>query len=123
MSAPGLVCPRTLASTDHHHNLSMHPGIPNAGGKNLNDAESCPALKNVISQPQNEALDEAVCPVVGPVSSMLPPGHPSTAGHEKGDICPKTNAVFGHHEGKVHEHPAIENAAEGAVCPVVGKRA
>lgn len=120
MNAPGQVCPVTNASTDHHHNLHKHPGIPNASGKDLTDADSCPALKNVISEPQNEALDEAVCPIVGPVSSVLPPDHPSTAESKPGDVCPITKATLSHHKGKVHEHPNVEGAAKGAVCPVVG---
>ena len=28
--------------------------------------------------------------------------------------------LVGHHKGKVQEHPTVENAAKGAVCPVVG---
>jgi len=31
------------------------------------------------------------------------------------------NLLQGHHKGKVHEHPSVESAAKGAVCPVVGK--
>jgi hypothetical protein len=121
MDAPGQVCPVTNASTDHHHNLTKHPRVPGVTGKS--DAEACPALKNVISEPQNEALDEAVCPIVGPVSTVLPPDHPSTAASKEGDVCPVTKATLGHHKGKVHEHPSVENAAEGAVCPVVGRKA
>lgn len=119
MNTPGQVCPVTNATTDHHHTLQKHPAVPNA----TSDAASCPALKNVISEPQNEALDEAVCPIVGPVSSVLPPDHPSTADSKEGDVCPVTKATLGHHKGKVHEHPSVEGAAKGAVCPVVGKKA
>ncbi|KAJ9623066.1 hypothetical protein H2203_005998 [Taxawa tesnikishii (nom. ined.)] len=100
MNAPDLVCPVTNASTAHHHNLSKHPGIPNASSKNLSDAESCPALKDVIHQPENEALDEGICPIVGPVSSILPPDHPSTAQSKDGDVCPITKATLGHHKGR-----------------------
>lgn len=121
MEAPGQVCPVTNASTDHHHNLSKHPSIGNSSA-NPSDAASCPALKNITSEPQQEELDEAVCPVVGPVSTMLPPDHPSTADSKEGDVCPITKATLGHHKNKVHQHPSIENAAKGAVCPVVGKK-
>ena len=116
MSAPGLVCPITNASTDHHHNLSKHPAIDHPSG----DADACPALKNVIVQPANKALDEGICPVVGPVSSILPPDHPSTAASKEGDVCPVTKASLSHHVGKVHSHPSVKGAAKGAVCPVVG---
>ena len=95
MDQPGLVCPVVGASTDHHKNLSRHPGIPAAGKQNLSDAGSCPALQNIINEPQNQSLDEAVCPVVGPVSSVLPPDHPSTANNKEGDICPVTKASLG----------------------------
>ena len=120
MSKPGQVCPVVGASTDHHHNLSKHPGISGAGPQDINNAASCPALKEVISRPENKAIDEGVCPVIGPASTVLPPDHPSTAESKEGDVCPVTKATLGHHKGKVHAHPAVENAAKGAVCPVVG---
>lgn len=116
---PGQVCPITNATTDHHHTLQKHPKVPGATA----DAASCPALKNVVQEPQNEELDEAICPVVGPVSSVLPPDHPSTAESKEGDVCPVTKASLGHHKGKVHQHPNVAGAAKGAVCPVVGKSA
>lgn len=118
MSAPGLVCPVTNASTDHHHILSKHPGLPsNISDK---DAKSCPALKDTINNEENKALDEGICPVVGPVSTVLPPDHPTPK--DGADICPVTKASLKHHQGKVINHPSVEGAAEGAVCPVVGAK-
>lgn len=115
MDTPGLVCPITKATTDHHHVLHKHPEIPT--DTNLS-SEACPALKESMNSPQNKTLDEGICPVVGPVSTILPPDHPSIdAGAE---VCPVTNASLKHHTNKVHPHPKIEDSPEGAVCPVVG---
>ncbi|GAM89582.1 hypothetical protein ANO11243_076210 [Dothideomycetidae sp. 11243] len=138
MDQPGLVCPVVGASTDHHrgHHIHKHPSIP--GSQDINNAASCPALKEVVNEPQNQALHEAVCPVIGPVSDILPPDHPSTSGSKDGDVCPVTKATVGelaccaetvdselihgagHHKYKVHSHPAVDNASKDAVCPVVG---
>jgi len=118
MDAPGQVCPVTNASTDHHHNLSQHPGIPSSADPT--DADACPVLQKTISSKQNQAMDEAVCPVVGPVTTILPPDHPATSDAKDGDVCPVTKATFKHHQNKVHVHPNIQNASKGAVCPVVG---
>lgn len=68
-------------------------------------------------------MDEAICPVVGTVSSVLPPNHPSTSNAKEGDVCPITNATLAHHKGKVHSHPDVSSAGKGAVCPVVGATA
>ena len=119
MNQPGLVCPVTKATTDHHHNLHKHPGIFESSD-DLSNAESCPALTKIVSRPEQQAMDEAICPVVGAVSSVLPPNHPSTENAKEGDVCPITNATLSHHKGKVHPHPSIENAPKGATCPVVG---
>lgn len=119
MNKPGLVCPVTNATTDHHHNLHRHPGVFNSS-EDLSNAESCPALSKIVSRPEQQALDEAICPVVGTVSSVLPPHHPSTADAKEGDVCPKTNATLSHHKGKVHQHPNVDHLSKGAVCPVVG---
>lgn len=97
----------------------MHPSITSAA--NPNDAAACPALKGEIEKPQNQALDEAVCPVVGPVSTVLPPDHPDMSQNKEGDECPITKAKLGHHKGKVVGHPSVEGAEKGAVCPVVGR--
>ena len=84
--------------------------------------------------------DDEVCPVIGPATTVLPPDHPSTAGAKEvsqslagyqntpeimlttlqGDVCPVTKATVGHHKNKVHEHPSVQSAQEGAVCPVAG---
>ncbi|KAJ9499476.1 hypothetical protein H2202_005059 [Exophiala xenobiotica] len=117
---PGLVCPVTKATTDHHHNLSKHPGIFNTT-EDLSNAEACPALSKIVSRPEQQAMDEAICPVVGSVSSVLPPNHPSTTNAKEGDVCPVTNATLDHHKGKVQEHPSLQTASKDAVCPVVHK--
>src|SRR4051794_35979619 len=83
MNTPGLVCPVTKATTDHHGILHRHPGI--LANTNLS-AEACPALKETIDSPKNKALDEAICPVVGPVSTVLPLNHPSI--DSGADVCP-----------------------------------
>jgi len=122
MNQPGLVCPVTKASTDHHRNLHKHPGIFD-NTSDLSNAEQCPALTKIVSRPEQQAMDEAICPVVGTVSSVLPPNHPSTENAKEGDVCPVTNAQLGHHKGKVHAHPNVANAPQGATCPVVGATA
>jgi hypothetical protein len=58
MNAPGLVCPVTKATTDHHHVLHKHPGI--SSNTDLG-AEACPALKDSINSPKNKAMDEGIC--------------------------------------------------------------
>ena len=119
LTKPGQTCPVTKATTDHHHNLSKHPGIFDSS-QDLSNADNCPALSKIVSRPEQKAMDEAICPVVGTVSSVLPPNHPSTENAKEGDVCPVTNAKFEHHKGKVHSHPDVTTAAKGAVCPVVG---
>jgi hypothetical protein len=117
----GLVCPVTKATTTHHHNLHKHPGI--SGSDTKMDAESCPALQKIISRPEQKAMDEAICPVVGTVSSVLPPEHPTLANKSDSDVCPVTNAKLGDHRDKITQHPSVADAPKGAVCPVVGKAA
>merc|ERR1712147_234092 len=85
-----------LLQTYHHHNLHKHPGIFDTTG-DLSNAEACPALSKIVSRPEQQAMDEAICPVVGSVSSVLPPNHPSTTNAKEGDVCPVTNATLGHH--------------------------
>lgn len=115
----GLVCPVTKATTTHHHNLSKHPGIPAAQEQNGN-AEDCPALQKIVSRPEDKERDEAICPVIGTATSVLPPDHPSLKGHDDADVCPKTGAKLGDHKDKVSSHPSVENAPKDAVCPVAG---
>lgn len=67
----------------------------------------------------NQALDESICPVVGPVSTVLPPDHPKPSDDEA--VCPVTKATLKHHKGKIVQHPSVAEAPKGAVCPVVGK--
>ncbi|RDW68473.1 hypothetical protein BP5796_09130 [Coleophoma crateriformis] len=117
MDAEGLVCPVTNATTTHHHILHKHPGLSSSTDMN---AQACPVLKETINSPENKKLDEGICPIVGPVSTILPPDHPPT--DQGADVCPVTKATLKHHTDKVHKHPNVAGAAEGAVCPVVGSR-
>jgi hypothetical protein len=121
LNKDGLVCPVTNATTTHHHNLHKHPGLPSKDAKQ--DAESCPALQKIVSQPEQQKMDEAICPVVGTVSSVLPPEHPGLEGKKDSDVCPVTNAKLGDHKDKIMVHPKVADAPKGAVCPVVGKKA
>jgi len=114
-STPGLVCPITNATTDHHHILHKHPGL----GKDVDlNAQQCPVLKTEVESAEAKKMDEGICPVVGIVSTVLPPDHPPTDG--KSEVCPVTKATLKHHEDKVQAHPKLEEVAKGAVCPVVG---
>ncbi|KAK6432293.1 hypothetical protein LTR95_011537 [Oleoguttula sp. CCFEE 5521] len=122
-SDPTARCPITNATVSHHDIIHSHPSaqnIPNSpsSAKNLPDASACPALKNANSK---DSVTDATCPVVGPVSAVLPPSHPSLEGQQEGSVCPITNAKMAHHGGKVHEHPAVAKGAEVKECPVVGK--
>lgn len=112
----GQTCPVTNATTDHHSGLHKHPSA-NVDTKN---AQACPALKSSVNSPQNQKLDEGICPVVGTVSTILPPDHPDVKGSK--EECPVTKAKVEHHEGKVIGHPSVKGAPEGAVCPVVGRK-
>ena len=123
LTQPGQTCPVVGATTDHHHNLHKHPSVPIPDGKSPGDAAACPALKKAVDEPKAKAMDDAVCPVVGTATTVLPPDHPSTA--DKGDEaeCPVTHAKVGHHKDKVMGHPDVSAAGKGAVCPVVGAKA
>jgi len=132
LNKPGQVCPVTNATTDHHHNLSQHPPVhlsntitgPSSADENhatSPSALSCPVLKKEIKQ--QSALDEGICPVIGPATSVLPPGHPSMENESNDSVCPVTNASLAHHKGKVIQHPNVANASTGAVCPVTGVQA
>jgi hypothetical protein len=67
-------------------------------------------------------MDDAICPVVGTATTVLPPDHPSTADAKEDDICPVTKATVGHHKKKVQAHPSVQAAGEEAVCPVTGQK-
>ncbi|KAH8897868.1 hypothetical protein GQ53DRAFT_837631 [Thozetella sp. PMI_491] len=120
LSKPGQTCPVVGASTDHHHDMHKHPAVPIPDDRKPSDASACPALKNLVDEPQSRAMDDAVCPVAGTATTVLPPDHPAT--DDKGDdaVCPVTKAKVGHHKGKVMGHPDVSAAGIGAVCPVVG---
>jgi hypothetical protein len=117
----GLVCPVTKATTTHHHNLSKHPGIPAQEVKG--SAEDCPALQKIVSRPEDKERDEAICPVIGAATSVLPPDHPSLEGKDDSAVCPKVGAKLGDHKDRVTRHPPVENASKDAVCPVAGVKA
>ena len=112
-----LRCPVTNASVGHHEIIHNHPSSPIVPRDRHDsmDAQSCPALQNVNS---GDGLTNATCPVVGPVSAMLPPNHPNPQSAEPGAVCPVTKATLSHHEGKVHQHPQVASG----VCPGAGKR-
>jgi len=67
-------------------------------------------------------MDDALCPVVGTATTVLPPDHPDMLKASASDVCPVTKATVGHHQGKVSTHPSVEDAADGAVCPVTGQK-
>ncbi|KAI1768335.1 hypothetical protein GGR53DRAFT_462587 [Hypoxylon sp. FL1150] len=126
LSKPGQTCPVVGAKTEHHTKLHQHPSVSSnevssATTKTIGsaDAQACPALKSVVNEAKSKEMDDRVCPVVGPVTTVLPPHHPSTATHADGDVCPVTKAKVGHHKDKVIVHPAVEGSS--GVCPVTGK--
>jgi hypothetical protein len=110
-------CPVVGATTDHHHNLNKHPAIP---GVSSPVATECPALKSAVNEPKAKELDDALCPVVGTATTVLPPDHPDMLKANAGDVCPVTKATVGHHKDKVVTHPSVDGAEKGAVCPVTG---
>lgn len=120
LTKPGQTCPVVGASTDHHRELHQHPSVPIPDNKSPTDASACPALKRAVDEPQSKALDDAICPVVGTATTVLPPNHPKTEGKADTDECPVTKAKVGHHKGTVVGHPDVSAAGKGAVCPVVG---
>lgn len=81
------------------------------------DASNCPALKNANSP---TSLTHETCPVVGPVSAVLPPSHPQLNEKEAGQVCPVTNAKLEHHKDKVAVHPPVPKGEGAEECPVVG---
>ncbi|KAK7740426.1 hypothetical protein SLS62_011107 [Diatrype stigma] len=129
LSQPGAQCPVVGARTEHHRHLAKHPSVasataaapsaPTTQSAGSSDAQICPALRTLVeSDPRSRAMDDKVCPVVGPVTTVLPPDHPPTDGRADADACPVTKARVGHHKDKVVVHPKVEDA--GAVCPVTG---
>lgn len=67
LDKPGQTCPVTNATTDHHdgNTLVQHPKVPIPAGTSAGDASACPALEKVVSNPQSQAMDDKICPVVG----------------------------------------------------------
>lgn len=80
------------------------------------DATLCP----VAGKPAADSVENATCPVVGSVSAVLPPAHPSLTEEEAGKVCPVTNATLEHHAGKVAKHPSVAKDAAAQACPVAG---
>jgi hypothetical protein len=111
-------CPVVGATTDHHHNLTSHPPVPTSS----TTATQCPILKNNVNEPEAQKMDDALCPVVGTATTVLPPDHPDMLKASAEDVCPVTKATVGHHLNKVVTHPSVEGAEDGAVCPVTGKK-
>ena len=54
-------------------------------------------------------MDDALCPVVGTATTVLPPDHPDMLKAKEGDVCPVTKATVGHHKDKVVTHPSVMN--------------
>ncbi|KAF2106983.1 hypothetical protein BDV96DRAFT_450179, partial [Lophiotrema nucula] len=120
LAQDGQTCPVVGAKTDHHHELQKHPSVPIPDSLASPVATECPALKDVVKEPKSKAMDDEVCPVIGPATTILPPDHPDPTKAKEGDVCPVTKAQVGHHLNKVHVHPSVEGAAAGAACPVTG---
>ncbi|KAI0473542.1 hypothetical protein GGR56DRAFT_647904 [Xylariaceae sp. FL0804] len=124
LNKPGQTCPVVGAKTDHHHNLSQHPSVsadgPISPSTGSFDAQACPALKGVVNEAKSKEMDDQVCPVVGPVTTVLPPDHPTTEDKADGAECPVTKAKVGHHKDKVVVHPKVENSSGS--CPVTGAK-
>ncbi|KAI0021676.1 hypothetical protein F4780DRAFT_778459 [Xylariomycetidae sp. FL0641] len=122
LTKSGQTCPKVGATTDHHHNLTKHPAVaPSSSSPAAGDAQACPALRGVVAEPKSRQMDDRVCPVVGPVTTVLPPDHPSVDGAKDAAAeCPVTKAKVAHHQDKVTVHPAVDSAA--GVCPVTGAK-
>lgn len=76
LSKPNQTCPVVGAKTEHHHNLHQHPSVPvdsKTQSTGSADAQACPALKAVVDQAKSQEMDDKVCPVAGPVTTVLPP--------------------------------------------------
>lgn len=125
LSKPNQTCPVVGAKTEHHQNLHQHPvavdtnTAPTNPSTHSADAQACPALKSVVNETKSKEMDDNICPVAGPVTTVLPPDHPSTRGKEDGAECPVTKAKVGHHKDKVTPHPTDAHG----VCPVTGAKA
>ncbi|KAI5866401.1 hypothetical protein GGS23DRAFT_269477 [Durotheca rogersii] len=126
LSQPGRTCPVVGAKTEHHARLHHHPSVspaathdhttPCAGAP---DAQACPALRFVVNEKKSREMDDRVCPVVGPVTTVLPPHHPSADAWTDSDVCPVTRARVEHHRDRLVVHPAVVPGSH-AVCPVTG---
>ncbi|KAI0190999.1 hypothetical protein EV127DRAFT_429571 [Xylaria flabelliformis] len=123
LSKPGQTCPVVGAKTEHHSNLHEHPSAPSnptTYSTGSSDAQACPVLKNVVNEMKSKEMDDKICPVIGPATTVLPPDHPSTQGKTDDAECPVTKAKVGHHKDKVVAHPSMKDAH--GVCPVTGAK-
>ena len=102
--------------------MAKHPAVPGSA-KEMSNAENCPALQKVVSNPEEQKMDDAICPIVGTATSVLPPDHPSLAGKSDDAVCPKVGAKLGDHKDKMIKHPQVSGASKDAVCPVAGVKA
>lgn len=124
LSKRGQTCPVVGATTEHHVGLlHAHPPVDAPAGTNPGDATRCPALSKMVRETEAQKLDEAICPVAGTATTILPPGHPVPDEAKPDAMCPVTKATTKHHFGKVSVHPDVSAAPGGAVCPVVGAQA
>jgi hypothetical protein len=119
-------CPITNAKVEHHDNIiSNHHTSditePEAASNKttLMDASQCPALKNAAAS-STDSVTDALCPVVGPVNAHLPPSHPALDETASGAVCPVTNATLEHHKSKVLQHKIVAQGASATQCPVAG---
>lgn len=74
-------CPITNAKVAHHDADVIH-NHPSGPEQMTQDATQCPALKGANAK---GTITDATCPVVGPVSAMLPPSHPKLGEKETGE--------------------------------------
>ncbi|WPH04240.1 Hypothetical protein R9X50_00712900 [Acrodontium crateriforme] len=111
-------CPVTNAQVGHHGSnvIHNHPSAPSVPAES-SDASKCPAMKGMESK---DALAQDICPIVGSVTTVLPPSHPSVDAAEEGAVCPITKASLAHHKKKVHVHPSVASDASQSECPVAG---
>ena len=78
----------TNAKVQHHGKdvIHSHPDsaqIPDEKTEAM-DASACPAVKGAAA----DKIVDGVCPVVGAVSTYLPPAHPAVEDGKAGEVCP-----------------------------------
>jgi len=113
-------CPKVGAVTGHHKDV-LHQHVPIPTDVESKGVGACPGLSQKVQEPKSQEMDDAVCPVVGTATTVLPPGHPTTKDKDNEAVCPKTLAKVGHHKDIVVVHPDVKGAPHDAKCPVTGK--